>query len=74
LEAAEERLDVAVGGGIVGQDLVGEPLEGAVIDVRQDAKRSDIQLVGGDGSREVRQRPVKVVGVDPGITHADGVF
>jgi hypothetical protein len=37
LEATEERLDVFVGG-VVAEDLVGEPLEGAVIDDRQDAE------------------------------------
>ena len=39
--AAEERLD-ALGGRVVVQDLVGEPLEGAVVDDRQDAGRSVI--------------------------------
>ena len=47
------------------EDLVGDPLEGAVIDDRQDAERAVVQLVGGDVAREVRQRPVEVLGVDP---------
>ena len=51
-------------GGVVVEDLVGEPLEGAVVDDREDAERAVIQLVGGDVAREVRQRPVEVVGVD----------
>ena len=64
LEAAEERLDV-LGGRIAVEDLVGEPLEGAVVDDRQDAERSVIELVGGDVTREVRECPIEVVGVDP---------
>jgi len=63
MEAAEERFNVAVGG-IVVEDLVGEPLEGAVIDDREDAERSVIELVRCDEAREIRQRPVEVVGVD----------
>ena len=63
LEATEERHDVEAGGVVV-QDLVGEPLERPVIDDRQDAERAVIELVGRDEAREVRQRPVEVVGVD----------
>ena len=40
-EAAEERLDIAVGR-VVAEDLVGEPLEGAVVNDREDAERSVI--------------------------------
>jgi hypothetical protein len=64
MEAAEERLDV-LGGRIAVEDPVGEPLEGAVVDDREDAERAVIQLIGGDVAREVRQRPVEVVGRDP---------
>ena len=64
MEAAEERLDVLVGRVVV-EDLVDEPLEGAVVDDREDAERAVIQLVGGDIAREVGQGPVEIVGVDP---------
>jgi hypothetical protein len=64
MEAAEERLDV-LGGGVVVQDLEGEPLEGVVIDDRQDAERSVIELVGCEVTREVRECPVEVLG--PGL-------
>jgi hypothetical protein len=47
VEAAKERLDVAVGRVVV-EDLIDEPLEGAVVDDREDAERAVIQLVGGD--------------------------
>ena len=61
VESAEERLDVLVRR-IVIEDLVGEPLEGAVVDDREDAEGSVIQLVGSDVAREVRQSPVEIVG------------
>jgi hypothetical protein len=64
LEAAEERLDV-LAGRVVVEDLVDEPLEGAVIDDREDAERAVIQLVGRDVSREVRQGPIEIFRVDP---------
>jgi hypothetical protein len=64
VEAAEERLDVHVGRVVV-EDLIDEPLEGAVVADREDAERAVIQLVGGDGSREVRQGPIEVLRVDP---------
>ena len=47
MEPAEEGCDVDVGGVVI-EDLVGEPLEGTVVDDRQDAERSVIQLVDGD--------------------------
>ena len=47
MEAAEERFDVALGR-VVAEDLVGEPLEGAIGDDREDAERAVIQLVGSD--------------------------
>jgi hypothetical protein len=64
LEAAEERLDVL---GVRGaaQDVVGEPLVGAVVDEREDAERAVIQLVGGDEAREVAECPIEVLG--PGL-------
>lgn len=64
LEATEERLDVAVGRVVV-ENLIEEPLEGSVVDDREDAKGAVIQLVGGNVTREVGQRPIEVVGVDP---------
>ena len=64
LEAAEERLNVAVGRGVV-EDLIGGPLEGAIVDDRKDANRAVIQFVSGDEAREVRQRPVEVIGRGP---------
>jgi hypothetical protein len=52
LEPAEERLDIGLGG-IVVEDLVGQAFEGAIVDDRQDAEGSVIQLVGGDEAREI---------------------
>ena len=63
VEATKEGHDVGLGGVVV-EDLVGQPLECPVIDDRQDAERPVIQLVGGDVTGEVRQRPVEIVGVD----------
>ena len=48
----EYRPDPTVGIGRV-EDFVGEPLEGAVVDDREDAEGAVIQLVGGEESREV---------------------
>ena len=64
LGAVEERLDVFVGR-VVAEDLVGEPLEGTIVDDRQDAERAVRQLVGGDEAREVGECPVEVIGRDP---------
>ena len=64
LKTAKERLDIDVGRVVV-ENLIEQPLEGAVVDDREDAERAVIQLVGGDVAREVRQCPVEVVGVDP---------
>src|SRR5512135_2259685 len=50
---------------IRGHTLVGESLEGAVVDERQDAERAVIQLVGGDEAREVGECPVEVLGFGP---------
>ncbi len=64
LEPAEEGRDVRVVGVVI-EDLVGEPLEGAVVNDRQDAERPVIQLVDGDEAREVGEGPVEMLGVDP---------
>ena len=64
LETAKERLDIDVGRVVV-EDLIEEPLEGPVVDDREDAKWAVIELVVGDVAREVRQCPVEVGGVDP---------
>lgn len=64
VESAEERLDVLVGRVVI-ENLVDDPLEGAVIDDREDAEGSVIQFIGSDVAREVRQGPVEVIGVDP---------
>ena len=64
VESAEERLDVLVGRVVI-EDLVEEPLEGAVVDDREDAEGTVIQLVGSDVAREVRQGPAEIIGVDP---------
>jgi hypothetical protein len=64
VEAAEEGLDVLVSRVVV-EDLIGEPLEGPVVDDREDAERPVIQLVGRDIAREVGQGPVEIVWVDP---------
>ncbi len=66
LKAVEERHDVLVSRVVV-EDLVDQPLEGPVVDDREDAERPIIQLVGRDIAREVRQSPVEVVGVDPSV-------
>src|SRR5262249_38437122 len=58
-EALEERADVGVIG-IVIEHLVKEPLEGTVIDDRQDAKRPVVYLIGRDVAREVSQAPVEI--------------
>ena len=52
VEAAEERLDVALTR-VAAEDLVAKPLERPVVDDREDAERAIIQLGGGDGAREV---------------------
>ena len=64
MEAAEERRDVLVGRVVV-EDLVGQPLEGAVVDDREDAERPVIQLVYGEIAREVGEGPVEMLGIDP---------
>ena len=62
MEAAEERFDV-LGRRVAAQDVVGEPLVGAVVDDREDAERAVIQLVGRDVAREVGECPVEVFGL-----------
>ena len=58
-EAVEKRRDVPVIR-IVIEHLVKEPFESAVVDDGQDAKRTIVQLVGSDVTREVSQAPVEV--------------
>ena len=64
MEAAEERGDV-LGGRVAVQDVVGKPLEGVVVDDRQDAERPVLQLVGGDEAGAVGEGPVEVFGPVP---------
>jgi hypothetical protein len=59
-EAAEEVGDVILVGVVI-EDAVGEPLEGPVIDDRQDAERPVVEFVGGDIAGEVSQRPLEIV-------------
>ena len=47
------------------EDLVEQPLEGAVVNDREDAEGSVIQLVNSDEAREVGQCPVEMLGIDP---------
>src|SRR5262249_58304117 len=63
-EATEEGSDIAVSRGMV-EDLVTQPLEGAVVDERQDAEGPVVKFIGGDGSREAVAGPIEVVGPDP---------
>src|ERR1700722_3713105 len=62
-EAAEEPPDIPVSRVVV-EDLVAQPLEGAVIDDRQDAERAVIQLIGGDVPGEAVEGPIEVIGPD----------
>src|SRR5207237_10817774 len=64
LEPPEERPDIPVSRVVV-EDLVAQPLEGTVVDDRQDAEGAVVQLVSGDGSGEVVEGPIEVVGPDP---------
>src|ERR1051326_6222397 len=63
LEPLEERLDVLVSWVVV-EDLVAQPLEGAVIDDRQHAEGTIVQLVSGDVPGEAVEGPVEVVRPD----------
>ena len=63
LEPLEERLDILVSRVVV-EHLVAQPLEGAVIDDRQDAEGAIVQLVGGDVPGEAVKGPIEVVGSD----------
>jgi hypothetical protein len=44
------------------EDLVAQPLEGPVIDDREDAEGAVVQLVGGDVPGEAVEGPIEVVG------------
>jgi len=63
LKPAEETLHVGVGG-IVIQNLEGDPSEAAVVDDREDAEGAVVQLVGRDVSREVSQHGVEIASAD----------
>ena len=63
LEPLEERPDISVSRGVV-KDLVAQPLEGTVIDDRQDAEGTVVQLVSGNVPGEVVEGPIEVVGPD----------
>src|SRR6516165_592571 len=59
LEPPEERLDIPVSRVVV-EDLVAEPLEDAVVNDRQDAEGTVVQLVRGDVSGEAVESPIEV--------------
>src|SRR5262249_31089193 len=63
-EAAEDPPDIPMSRVVV-EDLVTQPLEGAVVDDRQDTEGAVVQLVSGDVSREAVEGPIEVVGPDP---------
>ena len=63
MEVAEQRHDVLVGRVVV-ENVVGEPFEGAIVDDREDAEGSVIQLVDGKEAREVGECPVEMLGID----------
>ena len=49
---------------IVVQDLIAKPLEGAVVDDRQNTERAVVQFVGSDVAGEVAERPVQIRRLD----------
>src|SRR5215470_7876145 len=59
LESPEERLDIPVSRVVV-KDLIAEPLEGAVVNDRQDAEGAVVQLVRGDVPGEAVEGPIEV--------------
>src|SRR4051812_2569890 len=63
LEPPEELADITVSRGVV-QDLVAEPREGAIVDDRQDAEGTVVQLVSSDVAGEAVEGPIEVVGPD----------
>src|SRR6202007_1909424 len=63
LEPLEERPDIPLRRVVV-EDLVAQPLEGAVVHDRQDAEGAVVQLVSGDGPGEAVEGPIEVVGPD----------
>ena len=62
-EGTEEPLDVGMVW-IVVQHFIDQAAKGVVVHDREDTERPVVQLVGRDEAREVRQRPVEVVGID----------
>jgi hypothetical protein len=46
------------------QDLIEQPLEGAVIDDREHAERTVVQFVGRNVTREISQSPIQIVDVN----------
>src|SRR5437016_1425022 len=58
-EPPEERPDIPVFRVVV-EDLVAQPLEGAVIDDRQDAEGTVVQLISGDVPGEAVEGPIEV--------------
>jgi hypothetical protein len=62
-EAAEEPPDIPLSRVVV-EDRVAQPLEGAVIDDRQDAEGAIVQLVSGDVPGEAVEGPIEVIGPD----------
>src|SRR3954449_4064330 len=64
-EAAEEPPDIPLSRVVV-EDRIAQPLEGAVIDDRQDAEGAIVQLVSGDVPGEAVEGPIEVI--DPDAT------
>lgn len=62
LKPAEERDDIRMIW-IVVQDLIEQTLEGAVVNDREHAEGTVVQLVGCNVTREISQGPIEVVGV-----------
>src|SRR4029077_8220356 len=59
-EAAEESPDIPLSRVVV-EDLVAQPLEGAVIDEGQDAEGSVVQFISGDVPGEAVEGPIEVI-------------
>src|SRR5262249_61046002 len=62
-DAPEDRPAIP-GSRRVVEDLVAEPLEGAVVNDRQDAEGTVVQLVGRNGAGAAVGGPIEVVGPD----------
>jgi hypothetical protein len=59
-EAAEESPDIPLGRVVV-EDLVAQPLEGAVIDDGQDAEGPVVEFISGDVPGEAVEGPIEVI-------------